>query len=242
MTGVRARGVLFDKDGTLFGFEATWSAFAAETIAELAGGVPARAAALGEALGYDLGRRRFRRDSPVIAGSNREVAELVAAALPDASADAIEPWLAARAAEAPLAPAVPLAPLMARLRGMGLRLGVMTNDAALSAEAHLLTAGIAEVFDFVAGADSGHGAKPDPAPLRAFASATGLSPAEVVMVGDSLHDLAAGRAAGMQVVGVLTGPAEAADLAPHADAVLPDIGHLPDWLTGVSAEEAREGR
>jgi phosphoglycolate phosphatase len=35
----------------------------------------------------------------------------------------------------------------------------------------------------------------------------------------------------MQVVGVLTGPAEANDLAPHADAVLPDIGHLPAWLT-----------
>ena len=49
------------------------------------------------------------------------------------------------------------------------------------------------------------------------------------MVGDSTHDLIAGRAAGMQTVGVLTGMAEA-ELAPLADAVLPDIGHLPDWL------------
>lgn len=237
MTALRARGVLFDKDGTLFGFEATWSAFAAETIAELAAGDAARAASLGRALGYDLAARRFHRDSPVIAGSTREVAELVAGALPGTSPEALEPWLAARAAEAPLAPAVPLAPLMDGLRGMGLRLGVMTNDSALSTEAHLLTAGIAEAFDFVAGADSGHGAKPDPAPLRAFAAATGLAAREVVMVGDSLHDLTAGRAAGMQVVGVLTGPALEADLAPHADAVLPDIGHLPDWLSDVAAEE-----
>jgi phosphoglycolate phosphatase len=51
-----------------------------------------------------------------------------------------------------------------------------------------------------------------------------------VMVGDSLHDLVAGRAAGMQTVGVLTGPACRAELAPCADAVLPDIGHLTEWL------------
>jgi len=29
---------------------------------------------------------------------------------------------------------------------------------------------------------------------------------------------------------VLTGTAIASDLAPLADIVLPDIGHLPDWL------------
>ena len=51
------------------------------------------------------------------------------------------------------------------------------------------------------------------------------------MVGDSAHDLIAGRAAGMQCVGVLTGTATRADLAPLADVVLPDIGHIPDWLT-----------
>ncbi|EPX85444.1 HAD-superfamily hydrolase, subfamily IA, variant 1 family protein [Salipiger mucosus DSM 16094] len=50
------------------------------------------------------------------------------------------------------------------------------------------------------------------------------------MVGDSTHDLIAGRAAGMQCVGVLTGPAAAEDLASQADVVLPDIGHLPGWL------------
>ena len=58
----------------------------------------------------------------------------------------------------------------------------------------------------------------------------GLAPARIVMVGDSPHDLSAGRAAGMQTVGVTTGPIPAEALAPLADAVLPDIGHLPGWL------------
>ena len=51
-------------------------------------------------------------------------------------------------------------------------------------------------------------------------------------IAGSAPDLIAGRAAGMVTVGVLTGPARADALAPHADAVLADIGHLPDWLDG----------
>ena len=59
----------------------------------------------------------------------------------------------------------------------------------------------------------------------------GLAPERVVMVGDSTHDLVAGRRAGMQTLGVLTGMAGEEELAPLADAVLPDIGHIPAWLT-----------
>ncbi|MEC8197391.1 MAG: HAD-IA family hydrolase, partial [Pseudomonadota bacterium] len=76
----------------------------------------------------------------------------------------------------------------------------------------------------------GFGAKPDPGPLLAFAEHTNLSPARVAMVGDSTHDLIAGRRAGMQTVAVLTGVAIEAELAPHADVVLPNIGHIPTWV------------
>jgi phosphoglycolate phosphatase len=50
------------------------------------------------------------------------------------------------------------------------------------------------------------------------------------MVGDSRHDLAAARAAGLHAVGVLTGVAQMAELAPLADAVLPGIAGLAAWL------------
>lgn len=53
------------------------------------------------------------------------------------------------------------------------------------------------------------------------------------MVGDSRHDLAAGQAAGMRTVGVLTGLASARDLADGATVVLPDIGHLPAWVDAL---------
>jgi phosphoglycolate phosphatase len=57
-----------------------------------------------------------------------------------------------------------------------------------------------------------------------------LHPAEVVMVGDSLHDLISGRNAGMHTIAVLTGMAEADELSPYADIVLGDIGEIPEYL------------
>ena len=117
---------------------------------------------------------------------------------------------------------------------MGLRLGVMTNDTEFGAKAHLSAAGVDHLFDFIAGFDSGWGPKPNPAPLLAFAEKTGLTPHRVAMVGDSTHDLIAGRNAGMQTVGVLTGMADHATLSPYADMVLPNIGALRAWVNTVA--------
>ena len=66
--------------------------------------------------------------------------------------------------------------------------------------------------------------------LLAFAEAVGVPAGRAVMVGDSRHDMEAGRAAGMAVVAVLTGIATREELAPHADVVLPDIATLGDWI------------
>ncbi len=227
---LRADAVLFDKDGTLFEFGATWNAWGHGALRHLSGGCDVALGALAAASRFDLERGAFLPDSPVVAGTNREAAECLAGALPHLVAEEVERYLTETGSEAPMVEAVPLAPLMARLDALGLALGVMTNDAEIAARAHLRSAGIETAFRFVAGFDSGFGAKPDPAPLLAFAEAMGLPPARVAMIGDSPHDLSAGRAAGMQTVAVLTGPIGAAELAPLADVVLPDIGHLPAWL------------
>ncbi|WP_158964531.1 HAD family hydrolase [Chachezhania sediminis] len=222
--------ILFDKDGTLFDFGATWNAWAARVLQDLSQGDIALKRDLAARVRFDLATAAFTADSPVIAGTNREVAALLQAGLPHMTLDEVDLYLAERAAEAPLAPAVPLAEFLDLLAARGLKLGVMTNDAELSALSQLQAAGVLDRFHFVAGADSGHGAKPAPDPLLAFCRAVGVAPERAVMVGDSTHDLIAGRAAGMGVLGVLTGMAPTEELAPFADAVLPDIGHLPAWL------------
>ena len=77
------RGIVFDKDGTLFDFHRTWAAFNARLIADLAGGDAERAAALAEALGFDLEEPRFLPDSPMIAGTIEVVIEAVGRILPE---------------------------------------------------------------------------------------------------------------------------------------------------------------
>ncbi len=229
------RGVIFDKDGTLYDFEATWGRWTAELIAGLAQGDGELALRLADAVGFDLGGHRFDPESPVIAGTPDAAADLLGPHLPHLPRPALIARMNASAAGILPVEAAPLAPLLDGLRGRGLRLGVATNDAESAARAHLAVSGVAAAFDFIAGYDSGFGAKPAPGMLEAFVRATGLAAASVAMVGDSRHDLEAGRAAGMVTLAVLTGPATAEDLAPLADAILPDIGHLPGWLDARTA-------
>jgi len=207
---MRADGILFDKDGTLFDFDATWVAWIEALVARWGGGDPARRAALAAAVGFDPDRRAFDPASIVIAGTPDEAAAVIAPVLGMALPE-IAATLNAEAARAPMAEAVPLGPLLTGLRARGLRLGVATNDAEAPARAHLSAAGVVDLFDYIAGSDSGHGAKPGPGMCLGFAAATGLDPARLVMVGDSTHDLHAGRAAGMQVVYDAGAPREKMD-------------------------------
>lgn len=229
---MRADGILFDKDGTLFDFSSTWDVWAGSMIRHFANGDASLINAIATAIHYDLTAQAFLAESPIIAGTNREAAEAVASAIPGGNIDEIEVFLMRSSAQAPLSEAVPLAPYLKGLAEDGLMLGVMTNDTEYGARSHLRSAGVEGHFDFIAGFDSGYGAKPAPGPLLAFAEAVDLAPDRVVMVGDSTHDLVAGRAAGMQTIGVLTGMAQTPELAPFADVVLPDIGHVPGWLKG----------
>jgi len=223
-------GILFDKDGTLFDFAASWTGWARVVIDRLADGDAILEVAVAARVGFDLDRGAFRPDSIAIAGTASQLAAALAPVLPHVTAPEIMRRLQDGADLAPMVPVIPLAPLMAGLAARNLTLGVATNGSAHEARSQLAAAGILEVFAFVAGYDSGYGAKPLPGMCRAFADSQGLDASGVLMVGDSLHDLHAGRAAGMRTVAVLTGMASHADLAPHADLVLPHIGHLPDWL------------
>lgn len=224
------KALLFDKDGTLFDFRATWENWAARIITELSGGDETVAGRIAHVIGFDLHKQSFLEHSLVIAGTNYEVATAIATVDGMADAATLDRMLAEAAHQAPVKEAVPLAALMDRLRRAGFVLGVMTNDTEAVAHAHLAQAGVSDRFAFICGSDSGHGAKPQPEPLWAFCRHVSVDPSNAAMVGDSTHDLIAARAAGMTGIGVLTGIARAPELAPHAHHILSDIGQLPEWL------------
>lgn len=229
------RGLLFDKDGTLFRYSETWDTWCKVILEKLSNGDATLLQRLADSIEFDLKSQKIKSKSVVIAGTTHEVAEHLVSALPHWSIGALETFLNEQVNDLPLAEVTPLRAYLATLRLRGLKIGVMTNDSETNALAQLTRGGLnpKKDFDFVAGYDSGFGAKPAPEPLLAFAKAVDLPASEVAMVGDSLHDLMAGRHAGMKTIGVLTGPARKEDLSYLADVVLPDISHIPTYLDSL---------
>lgn len=228
------KGIIFDKDGTLFDFNATWGAWTRRMLEAEVGGDPALFDALAEVMGYDPVGERFHPGSVVIASTVSETADHMLQVLKGVDKADLIARMNAAATQVVQVEATPLVPYFDTLRQTDLALGIATNDAESSALRHLERAGVRQHFDFIAGYDSGHGAKPGPGQMQAFCALTGLDAGVCAMVGDSLHDLDAGRAAGMLTIGVLTGPAPAEELAPQADVVLPTIADIPGWLRGQS--------
>lgn len=229
----RVDAIIFDKDGTLFDFRRSWGGWAERILREVSGGDARLMRIAGEAIGYELEQSAFRRDSILIAGTSNDIANALAKVIP-LDVSELVPRLNASAAASEQVPVPGVTQALEKL-GKRLTLGVVTNDAEAPALAHLKQAGLDHFFDFIAGYDSGFGAKPAPGQLLAFADRTGANPSNTLMVGDSRHDLIAGRAAGMRTVAVLTGIATNEDLADLADVVLEDIGSLPDWIAGTKA-------
>ena len=92
------------------------------------------------------------------------------------------------------------------------RLGLVTSKREGFARRGLRLFGLDELFEVAVFHDDTTRHKPEPEPLLLAAARAAVPPGEVVYVGDSIHDVAAGRAAGMRTVSVLWGPFERSTL------------------------------
>ena len=86
------------------------------------------------------------------------------------------------------------------LKAAGYKLGCVTNKAAQFTEPLLKDLGIYEDFSIVVSGDTLPKKKPDPAQLLYAAEFFVCDPANALMIGDSVSDVAAARAAGFQIV------------------------------------------
>ncbi|WP_282607264.1 HAD family hydrolase [Pelagibius sp. Alg239-R121] len=235
------KGILFDKDGTLLDYYATWMPANREAALAVAQGDDALGHRLLLAGGYDAQADRVRSGSALAAGSNWEIAQCWSLALnghrfqkPAEVLITVIDEIFERHGRESAVSVTDLVPFLANLKRRGLFIGVGTNDSEKGALRSLGRFGVNAMFDFLAGYDSGHGTKPGPGLVHGFCHTTGLQAPQVMVVGDNLHDLEMGRAgnAGL-VVGVLTGTSLKDELDQHADHVLPSIIELESLLDSL---------
>lgn len=101
---------------------------------------------------------------------------------------------------------------LAALRERGLTLGLVTSKVEWAARLAFDRYGLGAFLPVRVFHDDTTRHKPDPEPLLLAASRAGLAPSRTAYVGDSIHDMAAGRAAGMKAIGALWGPSAPEDL------------------------------
>ncbi|HKI99649.1 MAG TPA: HAD-IA family hydrolase [bacterium] len=187
-TRPRPRGVIFDLDGTLV-----------DSFADIAAA---------------LNRTRARFDLPALpleavrakvgSGSEYLVRELVP--LPPAQAEAaLQHYLASYEETALQETRVYPGALEVLEHFRGRPLAVVTNKPLHIARRVLQGLDLWERFRMVLGGDSLARRKPDPLPVRHVLACFALPAGRALLIGDGVHDVRAGRAAGVPIVAVTTG-------------------------------------
>lgn len=231
------KAVIFDKDGTLLDFEALWlsiSEAALTEILEKLGKSPTLLADILAAYGVEDGIARI--DGILCYGTYDDMSEAAYRILAQDGISLSREEFHGLLVEVyhrhmasgnilPICPALP--ETLLAFRRAGHRLFVVTSDDENGAEKCLVALGIRGLFEKVYAHTEGRPHKPSAELFRLICEENGLSPDEIVMVGDSLVDIQFGKNGGATAVGVGKSPVNRALLeAAGADFVLPDVSFL----------------
>ncbi|MBB4696023.1 HAD family hydrolase [Paractinoplanes abujensis] len=117
--------------------------------------------------------------------------------------------------------------VLAAARAKGVPVAVVSNNSAAAIELYLARQGLTGYVDAVVGrprADPRR-MKPDPGPVLDAIEAVGSTPSRCTLIGDSLTDIEAARAAGVAVIGYANKPWKIGAFT-HADAVITSMSEV----------------
>ena len=122
------------------------------------------------------------------------------------------------------------------LQAQGLRIGCVTNKAARFTEPLLADLGIAPRFELIISGDTLPVKKPDPGPLLHAAKQMNVEPQDALMIGDSISDVKAARAAGFRILCMSYGYNHGEDIRNyHPDAVIDSMAEFPHVIDARAA-------
>ncbi len=117
------------------------------------------------------------------------------------------------------------------IQSKGYKLGCVTNKAAEFTEPLLKDLGVWDRFALVISGDTLPQKKPHPAPLLHAAKHFGVEPADALMIGDSISDVKAARAAGFKIICMSYGYNHGVDIrTANPDAVIDSMVELAQYL------------
>ena len=113
------------------------------------------------------------------------------------------------------------------LKTTGVKIGCVTNKASQFTLPILRDLGIADYFELVICGDMVERKKPDPMPLLQAANQFGVKPEESLMLGDSMSDVKAARAAGFGIICMSYGYNHGEDIRDYdPDAVVDSMAEI----------------
>jgi phosphoglycolate phosphatase len=226
--------VIFDKDGTLIDFQAMWAGWVRALAGDLERATGAELTGpLFDVLGVDPATGRILAHGLLAATPMARIRAVVVETVVAAGVPAEAAGSAVDAAWAPPDPVTLAHPIgdvrhiLTELRRSGRRVAIATSDDREPTERTLEALGLGPLVEALVCADDGVPAKPAPGAVIRLCAQLGVPAQRTAVVGDSVADLAMGRAAGAGlIVGVLTGVAGRATLEPLADLVIGSIAEL----------------
>lgn len=230
--------IVFDKDGTLIDLHLLWGAMAERWVAAITTSVsrPDLTTILYQTIGYDWQLGRVIADGPLAVTTLSKLAIVLATALYQHGID----WhRALTVCEAVLFSAENQRPtsqmlrplyqdgLLHQLHSLGIHLAILTSDDRAGTIETIRLLGIEDLFAAVGCADDPVPNKPDPAGILRISSRVKVPPANMLMVGDSLGDMATGRNA---KVAACIGIGDASRFGSKADLVFESVDALINLL------------
>jgi len=120
---------------------------------------------------------------------------------------------------------------LAHLKAQGYTVGCVTNKAEQFTHPLLKDLGIFDEFEIVISGDTLEKKKPDPLPLLHAAKHFGIDPQDSLMLGDSISDVKASRAAGFDIICMSYGYNHGEDIRnANPDLVIDSMAELKDYL------------
>jgi phosphoglycolate phosphatase len=249
VTGIEDKGkripcrlIIFDKDGTLIDFTATWVPLIRKRVSFLLKALGRNDQQLGAFLlkswGIDppSGKIDPRGPCPVSPRSDEMIIGTMALYQRGYPWDEAKQWVAQAFDEADadgdwrekVVPIKGIQTFLSQLREHGFRTALATNDERKDTEAILSHLAMDGLFDIILCAGEVNPPKPHPETILTVCRQLGIDPKEAVMVGDSVTDMMMGKRAGVALaIGILEGgvtPRE--ELEKVADLVVDSIQDL----------------